>query len=110
MIGGNRFFYKGEMSPGVDAGDPQSDYSKEPVISGIGGNGRRVNLRSSRDRHRSRTGKCNDNAHVEEKNGSIVRELFGELHPPPILTGERRMTRGQSPETVTGLGRCSVSG
>jgi len=28
---------------------------------------------------RSRTGKCNDNAHVEEKNGSIVRELFGEL-------------------------------
>ena len=44
MIGGNRFFYKGEMPPGVDAGDPQSDYSKEPVISGIGGNGRRVNL------------------------------------------------------------------
>lgn len=28
---------------------------------------------------RSRTGKCNDNAHVEEKNGSVVRELFGEM-------------------------------
>ena len=31
-------------SPIIDAGDPNSDYSKEPSIANIGGNGRRVNL------------------------------------------------------------------
>ncbi len=36
---------------------------------------------------RSRTGKCNDNAHVEEKNGNIVRGVFGEIRydDPNIL-------------------------
>ena len=31
-------------SPTIDAGDPASDYSKEPQLIGIGGNGGRVNL------------------------------------------------------------------
>ena len=31
-------------SPTIDAGDPKSDYSREPEISGVGGNGHRVNL------------------------------------------------------------------
>ena len=31
-------------SPTIDAGDPESDYSKEPVVSGVGYHGRRVNL------------------------------------------------------------------
>ena len=31
-------------SPTTDAGDPASDYSREPVVPGVGGNGRRVNL------------------------------------------------------------------
>jgi hypothetical protein len=32
------------QSPAIDAGNPKSDYSREPQIQGIGGNGRRVNL------------------------------------------------------------------
>ena len=32
------------QSPAVDAGDPASDYRREPVIPGVGGNGHRVNL------------------------------------------------------------------
>ena len=31
-------------SPTIDKGDPASDYSKEPQLIGIGGNGGRVNL------------------------------------------------------------------
>ena len=31
-------------SPAVNAGDPTSDYSAEPLIPGVGDNGRRVNL------------------------------------------------------------------
>jgi len=31
-------------SPTIDAGDKASDYSREPVIPGVGGNGHRVNL------------------------------------------------------------------
>ena len=31
-------------SPTIDAGDPTSDYSREPSVVGIGGNGGRVNL------------------------------------------------------------------
>ncbi len=31
-------------SPTIDAGDPASDYSLEPVVPGVGGNGHRVNL------------------------------------------------------------------
>jgi hypothetical protein len=31
-------------SPTIDAGDPASDYSREPVVQGVGHHGRRVNL------------------------------------------------------------------
>ena len=31
-------------SPTIDAGDRASDYSREPVVPGVGGNGHRVNL------------------------------------------------------------------
>jgi hypothetical protein len=31
-------------SPTIDAGDPASDYSREPVVQGVGYHGRRVNL------------------------------------------------------------------
>ena len=31
-------------SPTIDAGDPASDYSKEPVVPNVGGHGHRVNL------------------------------------------------------------------
>ena len=31
-------------SPTIDAGDPKSDYSREPVVQGVGYHGRRVNL------------------------------------------------------------------
>ena len=33
-----------QLSPAIDAGDPKSDYSREPVVPGFGGNGHRVNL------------------------------------------------------------------
>lgn len=32
------------QSPAIDAGNPKSDYSREPQLQGIGGHGRRVNL------------------------------------------------------------------
>ena len=44
LIGENLFRYKGENSPAIDAGDPDSDYSNEPNILHIGGNGKRVNM------------------------------------------------------------------
>ena len=36
--------YKRQFSPAIDAGDPKSDHSREPVVPGVGGNGGRVNL------------------------------------------------------------------
>ena len=36
--------FKKQFSPAIDAGDPESDFSREPVIHGFGGNGGRVNL------------------------------------------------------------------
>ena len=44
MVDGQLFKYKNEMSPAIDAGDPTSDRSKEPTISGVGYPGHRVNL------------------------------------------------------------------
>ena len=44
MVDGQLFKYKNEMSPAIDAGDPTSDRSKEPTISGVGYPGPRVNL------------------------------------------------------------------
>ena len=44
LIGEKLFRYKGENSPAIDAGDPDSDYSNEPNILHIGGNGKRVNM------------------------------------------------------------------
>ena len=44
MVDGQLFKYKNEMSPAIDAGDPTSDRSREPTISGVGYPGPRVNL------------------------------------------------------------------
>ena len=44
MVNGQLFAYRKQNSPAIDAGDPASDYSLEPVIPGVGGHGHRVNL------------------------------------------------------------------
>ena len=44
MVDGQLFKYKSENSPATDAGDPDSDYSLEPVIPGVGYHGKRVNM------------------------------------------------------------------
>ena len=44
MVDGQLVKYKGEDSPAIEAGDPMSDYSMEPEITGVGYHGRRVNL------------------------------------------------------------------
>ena len=44
MADGQLFRYMNEDSPAIDAGDPKSDRSKEPTISGVGYPGRSVNL------------------------------------------------------------------
>jgi len=44
MVDGQLFKYKSENSPAIDAGDPDSDYSLEPVIPGVGYHGKRVNM------------------------------------------------------------------
>ena len=44
MLDGVPDRYFKENSPAIDAGDPKSDFSREPVIPGVGGNGHRVNL------------------------------------------------------------------
>ena len=44
MVDGQLFKYKSENSPAIDAGDPDSDYSREPVVSGVGYHGKRVNM------------------------------------------------------------------
>jgi len=36
--------FRREKSPAIDAGDPASDYTREPDVQGVGSNGRRVNL------------------------------------------------------------------
>lgn len=52
---------------------------------------RHPNLRYAR----SRTGRCNDNAHVEQKNESVVRKLFGyrRFDDPGLLEAVNRLCR-----------------
>ncbi len=57
---------------------------------------------------RSRTGKCNDNAHVEEKNGAVVRGVFGETRYGNADVGDELWDFCESWSRYVNLCRCSV--